>query len=171
MHVGVAASIIPSQQIRLRAPLGSRKLVDGRTGRATGWISARLVLRPTILPRGYRLAGLIPGVYLARAQSPGPAGCTQFYRSPSKASVLEIIQTAGPLGLPGLPRTGGTLIRVRGHPGHAYHAANRNVIRWREHGLTDYIIFGVQDSQESQLLSTQQLIAIAESAPQPGYNV
>jgi len=169
MHVNVAASIITSQQIRLRAPVGGRKLVDGRTGRATAWISARLVLRPTI--HGYGLFELTPAVYLARAQGPGQAGCTQIYKSPNSGNQLEIIQTAGPLRLPGLPRTGGTRIQVRGHPGHAHHAANRNVIRWREHGLTDYIIFGVQNPQESQLLTTQQLIAIAESAPQPGYNI
>ncbi len=47
-----AASRITSQKIRLRAPLGSRKIVDGRNGRATAWISARLVLRPARLPRG-----------------------------------------------------------------------------------------------------------------------
>jgi hypothetical protein len=163
--MNAAAPIIPAQKIRLRAPLSSRKLVDGRTGRATAWISARLVLRPTRLPRGYRLAELIPAVDLARAQSPGPAGCKQFYRSPNKASELEIIQTAGTLRQPGLARAGGTPIRVRGHPGHA----NRNMITWREDGLTDYILIGVQNPQDSpQLLTTQQLIAIAESAPQPG---
>jgi len=137
-----AASIIPSQTIRLRAPLGSRKLVDGRTRRATAWISARLVLRPARLPRGYRLAELIPAVDLARAQSPGPPGCTQFYRSPNKASVLEIIQTAGRLRRSETPPDGGPPIRVRGHPGHA----SRNVITWREDGLTDYILMiGVQN--------------------------
>jgi hypothetical protein len=95
--VGVALGVITSQQIRLRAPLGSRKLVEGRTGRATAWISARLVLRPTILPPGYRPAGLIPAADLARGQSPGPAGCTQYYRSPNKIAWLVIIQTAGKL--------------------------------------------------------------------------
>jgi hypothetical protein len=165
MHVGVAPSRIASQKIRLRAPLGSRRLVDGRTGRATAWISARLVLRPTHLPRGYRLADLIPAAYLVPAQSPGPAGCTQFYRSPNKARWLEIIQTAGKLPRSETPPGGGAPIRVRGHPGHA----SRNVITWRENGLTDYILtIGMQVPQDSpQLLTTRQLIAIAESAPQP----
>jgi hypothetical protein len=163
--MNAAAGVIPSQEVRLRAPLGTRKLVDGRTRRATAWISARLVLRLTLLPRGYRLAELIPAVDLARAQSPGPAGCTQFYRSPSKASVLEIIQTAGKLRRSETPPGGGPPIRVRGHPGHA----SRNVITWREDGLTDYILIGVTTPQDSpQLLTTRQLIAIAESAPQPG---
>ena len=160
-----AASRITSQKIRLRAPLGSRKIVDGRNGRATAWISARLVLRPTRLPRGYRLTKLIPAADLAPAQSPGPAGCTQYYQSPNKASWLEIIQTAGKLPQSETPPGGGPPIRVRGHPGHA----SRNVITWREDGLTDYILIGVTTPQDSpHLLTTQQLIAIAESAPQPG---
>ncbi|SRR6266567_468424 len=67
-----AASIIPSQTIRLRAPLGSRKLVDGRNGRATAWISARLVLRPARLPRGSpRRAD--PGGGPGSGAKPGPA--------------------------------------------------------------------------------------------------
>jgi hypothetical protein len=164
MHVGVAAGVITSQKIRLRAPLGSRKLVDGRTGRATAWISARLVLRPTRLPPGYRLAKLIPAADHAPAQSPGPPGCTQIYQSPKKDSWLEIIQTAGKLPRSETPPGGGHPIRVRGHPGHA----SRNVITWREDGLTDYIrMIGAQIPQDlPQLLTTQQLIAIAESAPQ-----
>jgi hypothetical protein len=163
----IAAGLTISQQIRLRAPLASRKLVDGRTGRATPWISARLVLQPARLPPGYRPAGLIPAADLARAQSPGPAGCTQYYRSPKKPRlVLVIIQTAGRLRPSETPQVaGGHPIRVRGHPGHA----SRNVITWREDGLTDYILMiGNQSRQDMpQLLTTQQLIAIADSAPQP----
>jgi hypothetical protein len=158
-----AESLITSQKIRLRAPLGSRKLVDGRTGTATPWISARLVLRPTRLPRGYRPAGLIPAANLAWAQSPGPAGCTQYYQSPNKPNeVLEIIQTTGRLPRSEIPPGGRRPIRVRGHPGHA----SRNVITWREDGLTDYILMrGNLSPQDSpQLLTTQQLIAIADSA-------
>jgi hypothetical protein len=159
----IAASVITSQQIRLRAPLSSRKLVEGRTGRATAWISARLVLRPTTLPPGYRPAGLIPAADLARGQSPGPAGCTQYYRSPNKIAWLVIIQTAGKLRRSETPQVvGGHPIRVRGHPGRA----SRKVITWREDGLTDYILMrGNQSPQDSpQLLTTQQLIAIADSA-------
>ena len=159
-----AAMRIPSQQVRLRAPLGSRKLVDGRTGKATAWISARLVLRPTRLPPGYHLFELIPAVDLSQAQSPGPAGCTQIYRSPNRASELVIVQSAGTLGLSRLARPGWTPVRVRGYPGHA----NRNIITWREHGLTDHIVVGVQNPLSApQVLSTKQLIAIADSAPQP----
>ncbi len=92
--------------------------------------------------RADRLAELIPAADLAPAQSPGPPVCTQFYRSPNKASVLEIIQTAGRLRRSETPPDGGPPIRVRGHPGHA----SRNVITWREDGLTDYILMiGVQN--------------------------
>jgi hypothetical protein len=162
----IAASLITSQKIRLPAPLGDRKLVDGRTRRATPWISARLVLRPTHLPPGYRRAKLIPAAEHAPPQSPGPAGCTQIYLSPKKASWLEIIQTAGKLPPSETPPVGGHPIRVRGHPGHA----SRNVITWREDGLTDYIrMIGNQIPQDTrQLLTTQQLIAIADSAPVRG---
>jgi hypothetical protein len=161
-----AESLITSQQIKLRAPLGSRKLVDGRTGRATPWISARLVLRPTRLPPGYRSSGLIPAANLVRAQSPMPAGCTQYYRSPNKAVWLVIIQTTGKLRRSETFLANGHPIRVRGHPGHA----GRNVINWREHGLTDYILLiGDQSPQDMpQLVTTRQLIAIADSAPERG---
>jgi hypothetical protein len=39
------------------------------------------------------------------------------------------------------------------------------MITWRENGLTDLIVVGVQNGpDEPQVLSTQQLIAIADSA-------
>jgi hypothetical protein len=154
--------VIPSQKVRLRTPLGTRQLIDGKTGRATAWISARLILRPAHLPDRYRLTDLIPAVDLARAQSPGPAGCKQFYQSPDTAAELEIFQTADPFRQPGLSTTGGTPIRVRGHLGYATH----NQIRWHENGLTHYILTGTQyERNPPQLLTTRQLIAIADSAP------
>jgi hypothetical protein len=157
-----AAMVIPSQKIQLHTPLGTRKLIDGKTGRATAWISARLILKPAQLPDGYRLADLIPAVNLARAQSPGPAGCRQFYQSPETSAQLEIVQTVGPFRQQGLITVGGTPIRVRGHIGYA----TRNQIRWHENGLTDYILTGTQDMQNPpHLLNTRQLIAIADSAP------
>ena len=155
-----AAPRVPSQEIRLRAPLGSRMLVNGATGRATAWISARLVLRPTVLPTGYRLFELIPAVDLARAQSPGPAGCVQSYGGRTLPNELVIVQSAGGLQVPGPGKGGWTPIRVRGHPGRAA----RNLITWRENGLTDYILVG-PGPPGPQALSTQQLIAIADSAP------
>jgi hypothetical protein len=99
-----AAAIIPAQNVRLRAPLGSRKLVNGRTGRPTG-----VDQRP---------------VHSAPHSSPGQ-------RSPSRAD-----PGSGP-GQGAKPRPG-----------------------W---------MTGVQNPQNSpEMLSTQQLIAIAESSPQPG---
>ena len=93
------AALVTSR-VRLHAPLGGRKLSDGATGRALGWISARLVLRPTALPAGLRLFQLIPAIDHSRAQSPGPAGCTQFYSWQGVSDYLVIAQSAGPLGLP-----------------------------------------------------------------------
>lgn len=156
-----AAPIVPSQAIRLHAPLGSRKLVDGATGRATAWISARLVLRPAALPAGYRLTELIPAADISRAQSPGPRGCKQFYRSQRDANELEIVQSAGSVQIPGAGSGGWTRIRVRGYAGRA----SRNLITWRENGLTDYVLIGEQSPGGAQVLSTRQLIAIADSAP------
>ena len=121
--------------------------------------------------RRRRSGGVLSGIWRDRdrartAGRPGPAECTQYYQPPNKANVLEIIQTAGKLSRSETPPGGGHPIRVRGHTGHA----SRNVITWREDGLTDYILMiGDQSPQDlPQLLTTQQLIAIAESAPDPG---
>src|SRR5262249_54526664 len=114
MHVGVALPVITSQKTRVGAPLGTRKLGDGPAGNSTAWISARVILRPMHLPCGYRLTDLIPAAYLVPAQSPGSAGCTQYYPSPNKARWLTIMQTAGKLPRSETPLGGGAPIRVRG---------------------------------------------------------
>jgi hypothetical protein len=49
-------------------------------------------------------------------------------------------------------RAGGTLIRVRGHPGHA-----SNLITWREDGLTDYILIGEQNPRGAREILHLQL--------------
>jgi hypothetical protein len=148
--------------IRLRTPLGNRTLVDGATGRATAWISARLVLRPVALPDGFRLDQLFAAPDLF-SQRPRPAGCLQSY-TPNKNvyGELAIVQSAGPVKLPFvLPGPGGWIsIMVRGHRGRAA----PNVITWPENGLTDYVaVYSLPSGMT--LLSTQQLIAIADSAP------
>jgi hypothetical protein len=155
-----AMPALVDSQVRLHAPLGSRKLVDGATGKPTAWISARLVLRPTVLPAGFRPFELIPAINHSRPQSPGPAGCVQFYSWHGDPNYLEIVQSAGSLQVPGPAKGGLTPIRVRGHHGRAA----RNLITWRENGLTDYILVG-PGPPGPQALSTQQLIAIADSAP------
>ena len=160
LRVGVAEPLVEACDIRLAEPLGTRKLADGATGRAIAWISARLVLRPAVLPAGYRFSDLIPAADLSRRL--GPAGAVQFYGSPDTPAAMEITQSAGSLRIPGLGAGGWTAIRVRGHPGRA----GRNVITWRENGLTDFIVTGTQNGpDEPQVLSTRQLIAIAGSAP------
>lgn len=138
-------ALVPWRNLELAKPLGDRALVDGATGKAIARISARLVLRPTVLPPGYQFSRLIPygEPYLS-----GPAGCLQSYLS--RASGLVIGQSAGGTDLETAPGHW-TRIRVRGHPG----LAGRGVITWRENGLNDYI---------EAMLSTQQLIMIANSA-------
>ena len=155
-----AVALVDARDITLREPLGNRKLVDGATSQAIVWISARFVLRPTVLPAGYRLSDLIPAGDFLQTHSPRPAGCAQRYVSKAGAVELVITQSAGSVRLQGsgewIP------IRVRGHPGRAA----RNVITWRENGLTDYISVGTgTNPNEPQVLSTQQLIAVADSAP------
>ena len=157
----VMKAFADSQQIRLQAPLGTRKLADGATGRAVAWISARLVLRPAEMPAGYLLRSRTPDVDFSGPQSLGPAGCVQLYLDDTRTAehMLYIEQSAGRLRVPAPGPRGWTAIRIRGQPG----LATRNLITWREHGLTDYI--AVDGPQWPQVLSTGQLIAIADSAP------
>ena len=157
----VMKAVAYSLPIQLKAPLGKRKLVDGATGRAVTWISARLVLRPAEIPAGYRLRYRTPGTAFSRAQSPEAAGCEQFYvdDAPPATHMLYIEQGAGRLPVPAPGPGGWTAIRVRGQPG----LATRNLITWREDGLTDYIT--VDGPRWPQVLTTAQLIAIADSAP------
>jgi len=151
-------AIVNSQTIRLKAPLGSRRLTDGGTGRAVAWISARLVLRPTAIPAGYRLRDLAPAVDFTVPEGPGPAGCTQDYAGPSGEYALVIEQSTGGLVVPGPGPAGWTAIRVRGLPGRA----TRNLITWQENGLTDLIM--VATPRWPQALTTTQLVAMADSA-------
>lgn len=160
--VSDSAAKVIAQNIRLGAPLERRKLVDGATGRATEWISARLVLHPGWLPDGFRLQALIPAADISGVQVPGPAGCVQIFTSGSSPFPLEIVQSAAPLRGFGSSPSGWTTMQVRDHHG----LATRNVITWRENGLVDYVSAGGAAARNSpQLLSTQQLIAIADSAP------
>lgn len=86
----------------------------------------------------------------------------QVYVSKADATQrLIIAQSAAGARVPGPGPNGWTSIRIRGHPG----LATRNLITWRESGLTDYIVVGSQDGlAEPQALTTQQLIAIADGA-------
>jgi hypothetical protein len=150
-----AMSLVVEQSIRLQDPLGRRKLVDGASGRPTPWLSGRLVLRPTVLPRGYRLMELRPWV----TQSIREAACDQVYQARGNANVLEIIQVAGRSPNLGPGPDGWTRIRVRGHPGRA----SENLITWREDGLIDYVT-AYRLGGTQRLPTTKQLIAIADSA-------
>lgn len=160
VHATVA--LVDARDIRLSEPLGSRKLLDGATGRAITWISSRLVLRPAAVPAGYRLSELVPAGSLRLAQGLASAGCVQIYLSRTHAIELVITQSAGTVSPRGPGPGGWVPIRVRGHPG----LAARNIITWRENGLTDSISAGTGTGEnEAQVLSTRQLIAFADSAP------
>ena len=156
-----AAALVDARDIRLRQPLGNRKLVNGATGRAIAWIGSTLVLRPTFLPAGYALRELIPAASLGRAQSPGPAGCVQIYTARGRPADLMIVQSVGGVHVPGSRAGRWTPVTVRGHPG----LASGNQVTWREHGLVDYILSVGPSPEGPPALSARQLIAIADSAP------
>jgi hypothetical protein len=147
-----AMAQVPAQRIRLRAPLGRRELVDGSTGTATPWISARLILRPRLVPAGYRSGGLMP--WMSSALNPSgarSAACMQIYQvGRDGPDEFLIIQSTGGLQLQ--HRGAWTPIRVRGHSGRA----SAGEIIWRERGLTDLIA-------ASPALPVAQLVAIANS--------
>jgi hypothetical protein len=157
----------PPLQVRLAASLGKRKLVDGTSGQPVLQFSARLLLLPRVLPPGYRLQEVVPLVT-------GPEGhpvvtiSLYYYRQIGGAGELDITESSdGPF----VPRPWQsppepwqppgkqgqwTRIRVRGVPGWAA----ESLIAWRQRGL-QYLI-----SAEPPLsLTTAQLIAIADSAP------
>lgn len=148
-----AMGLVPAQRIRLRAPLSHRKLVDGRNGVATPWLSARFILRPRLTPAGYRSTGLRPWISSSLYQGSGrSAGCMQIYQLQNRPREFEIIQS--PAGLWLRHRGDWRRILVRGHRGRAA----PGMITWREHGLTNVIsAYGG--------LSVAQLLAIANSAP------
>jgi hypothetical protein len=172
-----AVALVLAHTIRLREPVGNRRLVDGATGRAIEWISSRLVLRPAFLPAGYRLMDLAPTADLNPGSGPGVAGCLQTYTRHGGAGQLMIVQSAGSVRVPGSPAGGGTPVTVRGHPGLA--TGDRvtrpvdglidsvNQVTWRENELIDSVQSGATGTgpDAPPVLSTQQLIAIADSAP------
>lgn len=148
-----ALAIVPAQLIRLRSPLGHRMLVDGKTGVATPWLSARLILRPRVIPVGYRSTGVLP--WMSSSLDKGSArnaACMQIYQVRNGSEQFGIVQSAAGLRLQ--RGRGWRPVLVRGHPGRA--AAG--MITWREHGLTD-LIWAIGR------LTASRLIAIANSAP------
>jgi hypothetical protein len=82
----------PPLQVRLAAPLGKRKLVDGTSGQPVLQLSARLLL-PRVLPPGYRLQEVVPLVT-------GPEGhpvvtiSLYYYRQIGGAGELDITESS-----------------------------------------------------------------------------
>jgi hypothetical protein len=152
-----ALAVPPPLQIRLAAPFGKRKLINGATGQPVPQFDARLLLRPGMLPPGYRLRQVIP-------QLTGPEGHAiarvQLWYSPptERADWLVITESPeSPLVLPpwqSPPQHGRWAgIRLRGVQGWAA----PSVVAWRQRGLMYSI-------SADTPLSTAQLIAIADSA-------
>lgn len=145
------------QVIRLSAPLGSRLLIDGATGRSLHWFDARRMLRPSVIPAGYKLQVVTP---FETGSLPDQAisGCRQDYQS--RAATFSIIQSAGTLELPQTGQHAPAAIRVRGHPGFA----SAYAIAWREKGY-NVLIEAYPKMGRAPVLATTALIAIADSAP------
>jgi hypothetical protein len=152
-----ALAVPPPLQVRLATPLGMRKLINGANGQPVRRFNARLLLRPRILPPGYRLRQVFP-------QLTGPAGHTivrvqlWYYSRSERADGLVITESPDS---PLVPRpwlsparhSQWIRLRVRGVSGWA----GPSVIAWRQGGLIYSISAGPP-------LITAQLIAIANSA-------
>jgi hypothetical protein len=152
-----ALAVPPPLQVRLAAPLGKRKLVNGATGERVPQFDARLLLRPGILPPGYRLRQAIPR--LTGPEGHAIAQVQLWYSPPAeRADWLVITESPeSPLVLPpwqSQPQHGRwTRTRLRRVQGWAA----PGVIAWRQRGL----IYSISADTP---LTTAQLIAIADSA-------
>ncbi len=163
-----AQGIPPPRQVRLAAPLGKRKLVDGTSGRPIPQFSARLLLLPRALPRGYGLRKVVPlmtvlggdlvvTVTLYYYPQSGAAGGLAITESPVGPFVPRPWQSPPEPWQPPGQQGRWTLIRVRGVQGWAAPA----VIAWQQRGL----IYSVT-SESPVPPTTAQLIVIADSAPE-----
>jgi hypothetical protein len=154
----------PPLQIRLAAPLGKRKLVNGATGQPVPQFDARLLLRPGILPPGYRLRQVFPQLTGPQGHAIARVALWYYPRTEKAGHLLITVSPDSPL----VPRPWQSppepwqspakhnrwiRIRVRGVPGWA----SPSLIAWRQRGL----IYSVS---ASPLLTTAQLISIADSA-------
>ncbi|MDR0342869.1 MAG: hypothetical protein LBI49_07050 [Nocardiopsaceae bacterium] len=162
VHHGVCTMDLAMEgprNIRLSAPLGSRLLVDGATGRSLRWFDVRQMIRPAAIPAGYKLHVVTP---LVTGSQPAPAtpGCRQDYQY--RGGTLSIIQSAGSLELPQAGGRAPAASQVRGHPG----LASAYAIRWREAGY-NVLIEAFPETGKAPVFTTAALIAIADSAP-PG---
>jgi hypothetical protein len=147
----------PPPQVRLAAPLGTRKLVNGATGEPIPRFTAPLLLSAYQLWQvDAQPAGpsdhAVPGVQLTYTHY-GQAGdlvVTMYHDSPF-------------VPWPWQPGAGEhlTRIRVRGVPGWA----SDFMIGWRQQGLVSTVDIQPPTEAGGPLLSTAELIAIADSAP------
>jgi hypothetical protein len=152
--------LILAREIRLPAPVGHRELVSGANGPALGLFGTRDMLHPAV-PAGYRLQYVSPVVGIGLASPRQLGGCTQFYSSATAA--LTVVESRGRLQLPLAGGRHAVAISGRGHRGEA----TVNAITWPEHGQ-HVLISATPDSGAGQVLTTQQLIALAGHLPLGG---
>jgi hypothetical protein len=172
----------PPLEVRLAAPLGKRGLVDEETGKPVVQFSARLLLRPRVLPPGYRPWQVQPELAAPPlgTQSHPVAGASLWYSpwivaNAPDVGALRITEFPDPRFLRGSlqapmprPNRGWTRISVRGVQGWAAPYG----IAWRQHAL-DFAVDVFPAGGNRPPLSTAQLIAVADSlttwtGPLPG---
>lgn len=111
----------------------------------------------------YRLRSIVPTGRMSGTHGVA-AGAIQYYARSDGSNGLSLVQSAGSAEVPGPAPGGWVPILVRGHSGRA----TRNLITWRENGLTDYLAveYAVETANMDyqRVLTTQQLIAIADTA-------
>jgi hypothetical protein len=154
-------SLVPLMPgVTLRAPLGSRSIVDGLTGRRIPAFEESRALRPAATPDGWTNESQSPyGTEVTTvSEFGGPDAATLgevFFdgswadRGPQQ---LWIVQTTGTWHPPATVVT--TPVTVRGHPGRAA----PGIIVWPENGLTMAVRW---DTDPYRIPRTDQLVAIA----------
>jgi hypothetical protein len=146
---------IESFTATLKAPLGSRKLIDGVTHAELPSFNGGGILRPTHLPEGF-VHRYDTASFPSETIASTSAGCVQVYTEGD--SYDEAIWIEQDIGGVWQPPTGvnSTAIVVHGHPG----TALAGQIDWSENGQ----LFMIRSMTYAYAtLSTAELVAIGDS--------
>lgn len=148
---GISASVA-----HLRAPLGSRRLVDGITHASLPSFDGTTMLHPTLLPDGFAHRYDAATLRDDNDVTGGTAGCVQVYtHADSWEEALWITQQPGAVWTPPADVTPQP-VTVRGSPGQAIPGE----IEWTENGQ---LITVRSHSYAYALLDTAELVRIADS--------
>jgi hypothetical protein len=174
--------------VRLAAPLGSRRVVQGLTGRTIPVFGGASLATPTVLPRGCHLGVVLPTGDILTNAPPYPRGfhpgvtqtcavAVPFRSTPQRpASTLQLGQWRGWIYSLGLPIERRAL--VHGHPavikmeayGAIYNLQERS-ISWHEDGGTFVITSSTSlrpsRAHDRAVLSSRELLAIANGLAIP----